>query len=84
MYYSKSVRERKVRELENNKAFIEYAQQQYEIYKRVSNFNGYNTFEEYLVGDVFDLYDNFTMIQFLNTADKKTINNVLKKALKGI
>ena len=84
MYYSKKVREKKTNELIGNKEFLEYAQEQYEIYKRVDGFGGYKTLEEYLVSEVFNLYDNFTMIQFLNTADKKTIDNVLEMALKGI
>ena len=84
MYYSKKVREQKVKELENNKEFIEYAQKQYEIYKRVDGFGGYNTFEEYLVGDVFDLYENFTMLEFLKRADRKTINRAMDMALAGI
>lgn len=45
---------------------------------------GYKTFENYLISEVFNLYDNFTMMQFLKTADKKTINNVLEMALEGI
>lgn len=84
MYYSKKVRERKVKELENNKEFIKYAQKGYEVYKRVDGFGGYNTFEEYLVGDVFDLYENFTMLEFLKKADKKTINRAMDMALAGI
>lgn len=84
MYYSKKVRERKVKELENNKEFIKYAQKEYEVYKRVDGFGGYNTFEEYLVGDVFDLYENFTMLEFLKKADRKTINRAMDIALAGI
>ena len=84
MYYSKKVREQKVKELQSNKEFIEYAQKQYEIYKRVDGFGGYNTFEEYLVGDVFDLYENFTMLELLKKADKKTINRAMDVALVGI
>lgn len=84
MYYSKKVREQKVKELENNKEFIKYAQKQYETWKKVSGFGGYNTFEEYLVGEVFNLYDNFTMLEFLKNADSNTINRVLSAALKGI
>lgn len=84
MYYSKKVREQKVKELENNKEFIEYAQKQYEIWKKVSGFGGYNTFEEYLIGDVFDLYENFAMLELLKKADSKTINRVMTMALDGI
>ena len=84
MYYSTKVRKQKVKELENNKEFIEYALKQYDIYKKVDGFGGYNTFEEYLVGEVFNLYDNFTMLEFLKNADSKTINRVMSAALKGI
>ena len=84
MYYSTKVREQKVKELEGNKAFIEYARQQYEIYQRVGGFGGYNTFDEYLKGDVFDIYENFTMLEFLKRADRKTINCAMDIALAGI
>lgn len=84
MYYSEKARKQKVKELENNKEFIEYAQEHYEDWKRVSGFGGYNTFEEYLIGEVFNLYDNFAMLEFLNNADSKTIDRVLSAALKGI
>lgn len=84
MYYAKNVREQKVEELKSNNEFIEYAQKQYEIYKRVDGFGGYNTFEEYLIGDVFDLYENFTMLEFLKKADSKTINRAMDIALAGI
>lgn len=84
MYYPKKVREKKVKELKNNKEFIEYAQKQYEIYKRVDGFGGYNTFEEYLVGDVFDIYESFAMLELLKNADSKTINRAMNMALKGI
>ena len=84
MYYPKNVREKKVKELKGNKQFIEYAQEQYEIYKRVDGFGGYNTFEEYLVGDVFNLYENFAMLELLRKADSKTINRAMDMALKRI
>lgn len=84
MYYSKKVREQKVNELKNNKEFIEYAQNKYEMYKRVSNLDGHNTFEEYLVAEVFDLYDNFTVLELLRKANAKTINNAINKACTGI
>lgn len=80
MYYSKSVRERKVKELEGNKEFIAFAQKEYETYKRVGGFGGYNTFEEYLVGNVFVLYENFTMLEFIKKADKETISRALDRA----
>ena len=84
MYYSTKVREQKVKELKSNKAFIEYAHQQYEIYQRVSGFGGYNTFDEYLIGDVFDIYENFTMLELLKRADRQTINRAMDLALAGI
>lgn len=84
MYYPKKVREQKVKELENNQEFIEYAQKQYEIWKKVGGFGGYNTFEEYLVGDVFDLYENFAMLELLKNVDSKTINRAMTMALDGI
>lgn len=84
MYYSKKIREQKVKELKGNKEFIEYAQKEYETYKRVDGLGGYNTFEEYLVGDVFNLYENFTMLEFLKKADRKTINRAMELALEGI
>lgn len=84
MHYSKKAREQKVKELKTNKEFIAYAREQYESWKKVSGFGGYNTFEEYLVGEVFDLHDNFTMLDFLKNVDSKTINRVLSDALKGI
>ena len=74
MYYSKQYRERKLKEVANNKAFIEYAQKEYKIYRRVSNFDGYDTFEAYLVGNVFALYENFTLLELIRRADTKTIN----------
>ena len=84
MYYPKKIREQKVKELENNKEFISYAQKQYDIYKRVSNFNDYNTFEDYLIGDIFCLYENFTMLKLIKKANKKTINRTIDMALVGI
>lgn len=84
MYYSLKTRELKVKELENNKEFIDYAREQHEECKRIGAMGGYKTFENYLISEVFNLYDNFTMMQFLKTADKKTINNVLEMALEGI
>ena len=45
---------------------------------------GADTFEQYLLQDVFVLYDNFTMIQFLETADQKRVNKVMGEALKGL
>ena len=84
MHYSKKVREQKVKELKNNKDFIEYAQEQYEEWKRVGGFGGYKTFEEYLIGEVFNLHDNFTMLEFFKNANTNTIDRVLSTALKGI
>lgn len=84
MYYSENVRKKKVKELENNKEFMEYAQNQYEEIKRCDAIGSDKTFEQYLLHDVFELYDNFTMIQFLQKSDKKTIDRVLSEALKGL
>lgn len=84
MYYSENVRKKKVKELENNKEFIEYAQNKYEEIKRCDAIGGDQTFEQYLLHDVFELYDNFTMIQFLQKSDKKTIDRVLNAAIKGL
>lgn len=80
MYYSKKVREQKVKELEGNKEFTEYAKKEYEIYIKVDGFGGYNTFEEYLVGNVFELYENFTLLEFIKKADKNTITSALDRA----
>ena len=79
MYYSENARKKKVKELENNKEFMDYAKKNFEDYSF-----GAKTFEEYLVKRVFELYDNFELLQFLNTADKKTIDKVLNEALKGL
>jgi hypothetical protein len=84
MYYTINARKQKVKELINNKIFIEYAQKQYEIYKRVSNFDGYDTFESYLEGTVFDLHENFSMLELIKRADSKTINSAIDIALNGI
>ena len=84
MYYTKKIREKKVKELKGSKAFIEYAQGKYEIYKRVSNLDGYDTFEKYLEAEVFDLYENFTMLELLKQVDRKTVNRAMDMTLKGI
>ena len=81
MYYSEKARKKKVKELESNKEFINYARKQYN--ERVMTW-GADTFEQYLLKDVFVLYDNFTMIQFLETSDQKSINKVMGEALKGL
>jgi hypothetical protein len=81
MYYSKKIREQKLKELKSNKEFIEYAQNKYEMYKRVSNLDGYNTFEEYLVAEVCGLYENFTVLELLRKANAKTINNAIDIAV---
>lgn len=84
MYYSENARKKKVKELENNQEFMAYAQKQHEEHKRVGAIGGDRTFEDYLLRDVFELYDNFTMIQFLENSDQKTIDKVLTEALKGL
>ena len=84
MYYSEKSRRQKTKELETNKEFIEYARKQYEIWKKVSGFGGYNTLEEYLVGEVFNLYENFTMLKILKNADSKTINRAMDIAFDRI
>lgn len=81
MYYSENTRKKKVKELENNKEFMDYAHKNYN--ERVMTF-GADTFDKYLLKDVFVLYDNFTMIKFLETSDQKTIDKVLDEALKGL
>ena len=79
MYYSENARKKKVEELKNNQEFIDYAKQRYKEYSW-----GCETFEEFLIKRVFELYDNFELLQFLNTADQKTVDKVLTKALKGL
>ena len=84
MYYSENARKKKVAELENNSKFMEYAHKNHEECKRVGAIGGDRAFEDYLLRDVFELYDNFTMIQFLKNSDQKTIDKVLTEALKGL
>jgi hypothetical protein len=81
MYYSEKSRKAKVKELENDKKFMDYARKNYD--ERVMTW-GADTFEEYLLKDVFMLYDNFTLIQFFETSDQKTIDKVMGAALKGL
>lgn len=81
MYYSEKARKAKVKELENNKKFMDYARKKYD--ERVMTW-GADTFERYLLHDVFELYDNFTLIQFFETSDQKRIDKVLSAALKGL
>ena len=84
MNYSRKIREQKVKELENNKEFMDYARKHHEECKRVGAMGGYKPFEEYLISEIFNLCDDFKLMQFLKTADKKTIGNVLEMALEGI
>ena len=84
MYYSENTRKKKVKELENNKEFMDYAREHHEECKRIGAIGGDKVFEDYLLRDVFELYDNFTMIQFLKNSEQKTIDKVLTKALKGL
>lgn len=79
MYYSENARQKKLKELENNQGFMVYAKERFEDYSF-----GCATFDEYLLKQVFELYDDFEMLQFLNTADKNTINKVLTEALEGL
>lgn len=79
MYYSENVRKKKVKELENNKEFMDYAKKRFEDYSF-----GTKTFDEFLLKHVFDLYDGFEMLQFFKTSDQKTINKVLTEAFKGL
>lgn len=81
MYYSEKARKKKVQELESNQEFMEYAKERFN--ERVMTW-GLDTFEEYLLHDVVELYDNFTMLQFLKSADQKRIDKVLGEALKGL
>ena len=78
MHYSEKLRKAKVKELENNKEFMDYARKKFD--ERVMTW-GLDTFEEYLQKDVFTLYDNFTMIKFFETSDQKRINKVMGNAL---
>jgi hypothetical protein len=80
MYYSEKVREQKVKELENNEEFMNYARKQHEECKRVGAMGGGKTFEKYLLSEVFTLYDNFTLLEFMQKADRKTINRALDMA----
>ena len=82
MYYSENVRKKKVQELQNNQRFMDYVKERWvEIRDTQSRCR---TFEEYLLDQVFELYDNFTLIQFLEKSDQKTIDRVLSEALKGL
>lgn len=80
-YYSLKARQKKVQELKNNKKFMDYAHKRCD--ERVMTW-GADTFEDYLLRDVFELYDDFTLLQFLKTADKKDVNKVMCEALKGL
>lgn len=84
MYYSEKIRKQKIIELENNPAFIKYARDTYEEHKNTKVIDEDKTFDEYLLRDVFELYDNFTMMQFLQSSDQPTIDKVLTEALKGL
>lgn len=84
MHYSKKLCKKKVKELESNKNFIAYAKNSYEEAKSDGVASRYNTFEEYLEGEVFTLYDNFSILEFLQNADEKTKSRVMTEALKGL
>ena len=81
MYYSEKARKAKVAELANNKEFMDYARKQCD--ERVMTF-GAKTFEQYLLKDVFVLYDNFTLLKFFETSSQKRIDEVMGAALKGL
>ena len=81
MYYSENVRKKRVQELEGNQGFMEYAKEQFD---KGAWTRSNDTFEAYLLREVFTIYDNFELLQFLQTADKKTIDKVLSEALKGL
>ena len=82
MYYSEKSRKAKVKELESNKKFMDYAEQRWQEIRECQS--RCNTFEDYLIDQVFELYDNFTLLQFLETADQTSIDRVLSEALKGL
>ena len=81
MYYSENARQKKVKELESNQGFMEYAKKNFDDGAWARN---NDTFERYLLREVFTIYDNFELLQFLQTADKKSIDKVLSEALKGL
>ncbi len=83
MYYSPKQRDQKVKELENNKEFMKFAQKHYDECRAIGMYED-QPFDKYLAREVFTLFDNFSMMQFLNTTDKKTVNKVLEEALKGL
>lgn len=82
MYYSEKARRQKVKELVNNKEFMDYAHKRFD--EMVMDLNGYGAFDRYLVGEVFTLYDDFTLLQFLKGEDDETINRTMKAALDGL
>lgn len=71
MSFSRKSREQKVKELESNKEFMDYAREHHKECKRVGDMNGCKTFEEYLISEVFNIYDDFTLWQLLKTTYKK-------------
>ena len=84
MYYSEKVRKQKIEELKDNKEFLEYARKRYEDCKESGAIGGSKTFEEYLLDGVIDLYEDFTLLEFMKKSDKTTVNFVMEEALKGI
>lgn len=82
MYYSQKARKTKVNELKHNKEFMNYAEKEWQEIR--DSQSRCRAFEDYLIDQVFVLYDNFTMLQFFETSDKKTIDRVLNDALKGL
>ena len=81
MYYSEKLRKAKVKELENNKEFMDYARKRCD--ERVMTW-GADTFEKYLLTEIFTLYDDFTLLKFLETAEQQRIDKVMGDALKGL
>lgn len=82
MYHSKKAREKKVQELEKNQEFMDYANKAFDA--QVMLFDDEKTFEQYLLNNVFSLYDNFTLLRFMETADQETIDKAMSEALKNL
>lgn len=82
MYYSEKMRKKKVQDLEGNLQFMDYARKSFEEQLKVLDIK--KTFEQYLLSNVFTLYDDFTLLQFMQTADQNTINKVMSEALKNL
>ena len=81
MYYSENAKKKKVKELENDQEFMNYATESFN--KSAATF-GLDSFEEYLLQEVFNLYDNFSILQFLKASEQSEIDRVLNRALTGL